>query len=179
MFSKKFRHLSRGVLLIATVFAANAAQAKLIMTEQAALERAFPGQTAEKKTISLSPEQTAKVEALAGGKLPASDIVVFDGQPQGRAYLETHKVRTLPETVMTVVGPDGRLKAAFILQFNEHTDYLLPDRWLQTLNGKVLDDNLKPEKGVKVVSGSTLSVNVLTAAVRRALAIDAVYFGQK
>lgn len=179
MFRKLQRRLGAGAFLLAAALATSPAYSKLIMSEQAALERAFPGVNAEKKSITLTPEQIAEVEKMAGGKVPAADIVVFDAPGQGRAYLETHKVRTLPETVMSVVGPDGRLKAAYILQFNEHTDYLLPERWLKTLEGKPLDPNLMPDKGVKVVSGSTLSVQVLTASVRRALAIDAVYFGKK
>ena len=80
----------------------------------------------------------------------------------------------MPETVLTVAEPDGRLRMALVLQFGEPSDYLPRERWLTTLSGKVLADDLWPGRGVHRVTGSTLTVQALTDAVRRCLAVDAL-----
>jgi hypothetical protein len=162
----------------ALLLCAARARAGVILTEKAALERAFPGQQPERRTLYLTADQTAAVQKAARSRLPSPIRTVWearaDGAVTGRAYLDTHLVRTMPETVMAVVEPDGRLRMALVLQFNEPSDYLPRDRWLTTLSGKALDDDLWPDRGVHRVTGSTLTVQALTEAVRRCLAVDAI-----
>lgn len=158
--------------------AAPRAGAEVILAEKAALERAFPGQTPTRRTLYLTKEQVAAVEKAARSLLPSAIVTVFEVRSgeavTGRAILDTHVVRTMPATVLTVVEPDGTLRMALVLQFGEPPDYLPRERWLGTLGGKALDDDLWPGRGVHRVTGSTLTVQALTEAVRRALAIDAV-----
>jgi hypothetical protein len=152
------------------------AAADVLLTEKAALARAFPGQAVERRTLYLTPEQVAAVEKAARSKMPSAVVTVFEARSDavvtGRAVLDTHVVRTMPETVLTVVEPDGRLRMALVLQFAEPPDYLPREGWLKTLGGRKLDDELWPGRGVRRVSGSTLTVQALTEAVRRSLAID-------
>ena len=77
----------------------------------------------------------------------------------------------MPETLLTVLEPDGTLRLALVLQFGEPPDYLPRAGWLKTMEGKSLDDELWPGRGVRRVTGSTLTVQALTEAVRRSLAI--------
>ena len=146
------------------------------MTEKAAMERAFPGSTPERLTLYLTSHEVAAVERTARSKLPSAIVTAFvarkDGAVTGRAVLDTHTVRTMPETVLTVVEPDGRLRMALVLQFAEPSDYLPREGWLRTLEGRPLDDELWPGRGVRRVTGATLTVQALTEAVRRSLAID-------
>ena len=146
------------------------------MTEKAAMERAFPGSAPERLTLYLTSDEVAAVERTARSKLPSAIVTAFvarkDGAVTGRAVLDTHTVRTMPETVLTVVEPDGRLRMALVLQFAEPSDYLPRDGWLRTLEGRPLDDELWPGRGVRRVTGATLTVQALTEAVRRSLAID-------
>jgi hypothetical protein len=95
-------------------------------------------------------------------------------QLTGRGLLDTHVVRTMPETVLVALEPDGRLRAAFVLQFGEPPDYLPREAWLHSFEGKGLDEELWPGRGVHRVTGATLTVQALTEAVRRCLAIDAL-----
>jgi hypothetical protein len=166
--------LGAGTLLLA----AARARAGVILTEKAALERAFPGQVPERRTLYLTAEQTAAVQKAARSRLPSPIVTAWearrDGAVTGRAYLDTHLVRTMPETVMAVVEPDGRLRMALVLQFNEPPDYLPRERWLTLLDGKALDEDLWPGRGVQRVTGATLTVQALTEAVRRCLAVDAL-----
>jgi hypothetical protein len=153
-------------------------RAELILREPEALARAFPGETAERRTLYLKPEQVAAVEKEARSKLPSAVVTVFETRRgptvTGRAVLDTHVVRTMPETVLTVVEPDGRLRMALVLQFGEPPDYLPREGWLKSLESKTLDDDLWPGRGVRRVTGATLTVQALTEAVRRSLALDRV-----
>ena len=162
----------------ALLLAVARARAGVILTEKAALERAFPGQQPERRTLYLTREQTTAVQKAARSRLPSPIVTMWEarahGAVTGRAYPDTHLVRTMPETVLTVVEPDGRLRMALVLQFGEPSDYLPRERWLATLSGKTLDDDLWPGRGVPRVTGSTLTVQALTDAVRRCLAIDAL-----
>ncbi len=148
------------------------------MTEKAALARAFAGLEPERRTLYLTSDQVKAVQKAARSRLPSQVVTSFEarrgGELAGRAYLDTHIVRTMPETVMTVVTPDGQLKMALVLQFGEPPDYLPREGWLATFEGRGLDDELLPGRGVRRVVGSTLTVQAVTDAVRRCLAIDAL-----
>jgi len=163
-----------GLLLLG----AGGAQAELLLSEAAALARAFPAETAVRRTLYLKPDEVEAVERSARSKLPSAIVTLFethrDGQLTGRGMLDTHVVRTMPETVLTVVEPSGRLRLALVLQFGEPPDYLPRERWLETLRGRPLDDELLPGRAVRRVTGSTLTVQALTEAVRRSLALDAL-----
>ena len=127
--------------------------------------------------VDLTPEQVALVEKASRSKLPSPKITMFqagDGaESQGRAYLDTHIVRSMPETLLTVLAADGSVRMVLLLQFQDHPDYVPPEKWLKTLEGKPTEQQF-PGRGVPRVTGSTMTVDAATAAVRRALAIDAL-----
>ena len=171
----RFNFIRGGVAVLA-LLPAPASWGEVLMTEKAAIERAFPGSGAERQTLYLTSDEVAAVERTARSKLPSAVVTAFiarkDGAVTGRAVLDTHIVRTMPETVLTVVEPDGRLRMALVLQFAEPPDYLPREGWLRTFEGRTLDDELWPGRGVRRVTGATLTVQALTEAVRRSLAID-------
>lgn len=152
--------------------------AEVLLTEKAALERAFPSAAVARRTLYLTPQQATRIEKAARSRLPSAVVTVFEarsaGAVSGRAVLDTHVVRTMPETLLTVLDPDGRLRLALVLQFGEPPDYLPREGWLKTFTSKGLDDDLWPGRGVPRVTGATLTVQALTEALRRALAIDAL-----
>lgn len=160
----------------AMVACASLGASAVILTEQEALERAFPGARFEREVLYLTEAQVEGVQERARSRLPSAIVTMveaYEGDSLvGRAYLDTHTVRTMPETVLTAVSPAGAVRAALVLQFAEPTDYLPRERWLETFGGKPLDDDLWPGRGVRRVTGATLTVQALTEAVRRSLAID-------
>jgi FMN-binding domain len=160
-----------------------AVRAELIMTETAALQRACPGEIQERRILYLTPDQQKSVEQAARSRLPSLVVTTFECRRgdvvTARAVLDTAIVRTMPETILAVVEPDGRLRMALVLQLGEPPDYLPREGWLETLEGKRLGDELVPGRGVRVVTGATLTVQALTAAVRRALALDQIVLREK
>ncbi len=168
-----------GVLgLILGLAGPSPARPEVLLTEQAALERAFPGTTARRRTVYLTPDQVEAVQKRARSRLPSAMVTVYEARSQGellgRAVLDTSVVRTMPATVLTVIAPDGTLKIVLVLRFTEPPDYLPREGWLKTLEGRTLDDDLWPGRGVDGVTGATLTAQALTDAARRALALDAL-----
>src|SRR6266571_3143138 len=181
--TRRNRSAAIAALGVSILAAVPIARAEVILTEEAALKRAFPGTAPLRRTLYLTAPQVAAVEKAARSKLPSPVITVFEARSAdavtGRGVLDTHVVRTMPETVMAVLEPDGRLRMALVLQFGEPPDYLPREGWLKTLEGKALGDDLRPGWGVRRVTGSTLTVQALVDAVRRCLAIDALVAQEK
>lgn len=154
--------------------AAGPVPAKVFMTQEEALKAAFPGGTAPKReTAYLTEEQATEVEKLSGEKL-SSRVVTYYAAPAGTAWFDSHVVRTLPETIMIVVEPDGSILRIDILSFNEPEEYLPRSRWSEQLKGRRLDDDLSLRRGVRPMTGATLSSRAIVSASRRVLALHHV-----
>jgi Na+-translocating ferredoxin:NAD+ oxidoreductase RnfG subunit len=151
---------------------------EVLLSEKDALARAFPGVTPERRTVYLTEDQVEAVQQVARSRLPSPVVTVYEARSGGelvaRAVLDTDIVRTMPATVLTVIAPDGSLDKVLVLQFTEPPDYLPREGWLKTLEGRRLQDDLWPGRGVRRVTGATLTVQALVDAVRRALALDAL-----
>lgn len=167
-----------------TSLAIGGAGAKTYETRAAALERVFGAEAQiERKTVFLTEAQIETVQTRAGARLEHARITFYEavraGEQLGRAFLDTHLVRSLYETLLVVVAPDGSTLHVDILAFHEPEDYLPPPRWLRTLENRTLSRHLRPGDAVDAISGATLSARAATAAVRRVLAIDSVLQGEQ
>lgn len=172
---KRVRFRLVGLLLVC---AATAAHAAVYMTQQEALEKAFPGATIERRVVTLTDEQLARVKAQAGRPEPSALVFVYearrDGGLVGTAYFDVHRVHSLDQTLMIVVAPDGRVHSVEVLAFKEPPKYLAPKAWLDQFPGRALDDGLNLRKDIQGITGATLTARATTKAVRRALAIHSV-----
>jgi hypothetical protein len=161
-----------GVLLLASP-----APGKTYETREAALQRVFGRDAAvDRRTSFLTETQIDSVQAVAGARIEHARITYYvatrDDSLLGRAYLDTHMVRSLYETLLIVVGPNGRTRCVDVLAFHEPEDYLPPPRWLRHLEERELSKRLRPGDGVDAISGATLSARAAAEAVRRVLALD-------
>ena len=165
-------------LLLTFLLAAAPAVAKVFLTQEEALKLAFPpGTVVERRTSYLSADQKAEVKRLAGTEpsgLAVAYVGTRDGREAGTAYFETHVVRTQAETLLVVVTPDGALGRVEILSFAEPEEYLPRASWYGQLPGKRLDDELASKRGVRPVTGATLTVRATVEAARRVLALHQV-----
>lgn len=150
--------------------------AELFMTRDQALEYAFPGDdTFEKIDIFLSDEQVNRIEELSRVRLDSKIYIFYkftDGNEiLGYAVLDTHLLRTKSETVMYVIGNDGRLINAEILAFFEPSEYMQNDKWLMLFENKKLDDELRIDRDIPNITGATITSHAFTESVRKVLAI--------
>jgi len=155
-----------------------AAGAKVFLSQEEALKLAFPGAAVERKTIFLTEAEQKEVQALAGGPAPSALAVAYiavkDGKLAGTAYFDTHVVRTQQETLLVAVDPEGAVFRIEVLSFSEPEEYLPREHWYGQFQGRKLDDELALTRGIRAVSGATLTARATTEAARRVLALHAV-----
>jgi FMN-binding domain len=145
---------------------------------QEALQAAFPPPAVvERRTAFLSSGALDSARADAGADAPVDQSVVSyyvatrDGAPLGVAYFDSHRVRTLNEVLMIVVGPDDKLRRVEVLRFAEPPEYHPRDGWLAQFQGHTLTPDLSLKGSISAMTGATLTSNAVTRSVRRVLAL--------
>ena len=155
---------------------------RVLMQIDEALRLAFPDCEVERTTVYLTEEQSRRASELSGRKLPGAIVYPYvatrDGVHVGTAYVDTHRVRTMRESVMIVVAPDQRVRRIEVLAFAEPEDYLASGRWYAQFVGKRLDDELNLKRGIRGITGATLTAKATTDSVRRVLAVHQVLNGE-
>ena len=97
----------------------------------------------------------------------------------GRAYLDTHPVRSMQETLLILLTSTGQLVTVDVLAFHEPEDYLPRRAWYKRL--PLLKEPTAAGAGddVDAVSGATLTVQATCEALRRVTNLDAILFPRK
>jgi hypothetical protein len=161
-------------------------QAEVFYAKDEALKLAFPtADRIEPHSFVLDAEQHTRVEALAKAALESNLVTFYQGyqgqQYLGAAVIETHRVRSMPETVLIVVDPQGKQRKVMVLAFHEPSEYLASSRWLQQFedvapktSSQSEISELVPGRAIHGIVGSTLTANAVSAAVRRVLALSQV-----
>ncbi|HEV2064759.1 MAG TPA: FMN-binding protein [Thermoanaerobaculia bacterium] len=169
---------SSRVLALAILLAAAPAGAKVFLTQEEALKLAFPGAAIERKTAFLTEAEQQEAATLSGGPRPSALAVAYvatkDGRLVGTAYFDTHVVRTQTETLMVVVDPSGAMARVEVLSFSEPEEYLPRGHWYAQFPGRSLDDELSLKRGIRPISGASLTARATTEAARRVLATHRV-----
>jgi hypothetical protein len=148
------------------------------ITRDEALALAFPGASIQAERIFLTDAQQKKAAAIAGTDVPSLLIARYvarkDGRFAGRAYVDTHVVRTKRESLLISLEPNGSVKRIDVTAFLEPPEYRAKDAWLGQFGGKPLTDDLQVQRAIRPMAGATLTARATTDAVRRVLAIDRV-----
>jgi hypothetical protein len=173
----------RVAALLLLLTASGASAAPVYSSREQALARAFPPPaTIERKTYFLTDAEREKASRAARAKIDSSLVIAYVGRGRdgilGTGYFDTHTVRTMPETLLVTVRPDGTLLAVEVVAFGEPEDYLPRRNWLKLFPGRRLDENLAVGRSLAHVSGATLTTHVIADAVRRVLAIHAIIAGK-
>ena len=175
------RRLLAGLLLAVLLFPAGPAGARVFLTVDEALKLAFPGCDVARRTAFLTPEQVRRARELSQGEVTSAlvnySVATKSGQPAGTAYFDTHRVRTLPETLMVVVDPKAQVVRIEVISFREPEDYLPRGAWYEQFRGKALDPGLQLKRDIRPVTGATLTARATTDAVRRVLALHQILIG--
>ena len=154
---------------------ASAANATVFYSKEEAFELAFgAGAEVEPLPIFLTDEQTEQIEKTAQVKLDSKLYTLHVGKRGGHvlgyATIESHNVRTQPETVMILLSPTGQLQRVEMLAFHEPPEYQPPARWFERLYGKPIGD-LRLNQGVDGIAGATLSSLASLSGIRKVMAI--------
>lgn len=172
------------LLLLASVGAAPPARGhdddpQVLLTREEALALAFPECEVTAESLGLEKAELARVEELAGTPHDRRLVrrhcgVDAEGKLVGTAYVDVHRVRTLRESLLVVVDPEGRVARIEILAFAEPKAYMARAKWLAQFVGRELNDDLSLKGEIRGIAGATLTARATTDAVRRVLAIHRV-----
>jgi len=168
-----------GLAVVVMALQPSPAGGQVLLTQNEALRLAFPEPaTIERRTAFLDQSQIDRVADLAGSE-PAGTLVTYyvgrsEDEPLGVAYFDVHRVRTLPEVLMIVVTPGGRVERVEILRFSEPREYMAPGGWLDRFTGHYLDGDLENKGAVAGITGATLTSRAVTNSVRRVLALHEI-----
>lgn len=167
------------LLAVALVLVAGDAAATVFYAREEIASLAFPeADRVEAKDYFLTESQRGQIESRARSDLDSDLVTVYvgsrDGEVLGYAYLDTHTVRTLPETFLIVLEPDGSVASTHVMAFYEPLEYLPAERWLSQLDGRRLTDDLLVGRAIAGITGSTLSSHAVVRGIRRALALHEI-----
>jgi hypothetical protein len=171
-----------GAATLAAALAVAADAATVLVTVDEALALAFPAATVSRETLFLTDRQLQAAAELAGGEQPGAMVTRFvarnGDRTLGYGYLDTHRVRTLPETLLVILTEDGLVRRVEVVAFREPLEYLPRDGWYRQFDGQGLSDDLALKRRIRPVTGATLTASATTAAVRRVLAVHAAVCGR-
>lgn len=178
---RRTSHLACALLLVSILGTGSGtvAHAGVFHSKESALRLAFGEvDSIQTRQIVLDDEVAARIQTLARAELPSRLVSVHvgyrEGAVVGTAFIETHRIRSLPETLLVVVGPDGRNRGVHLLAFHEPPEYQPTPAWLGQFEARPLDDELALRHGIAGMAGSTLTATAVTACVRRVMAIHEV-----
>lgn len=170
-----------GALAVWLVLAGAVSGQPGVVSRQEALNAVFAGAAVRGDRVYLTAEQAERIAELAGEdvrtRIYARYVARRDGVVVGRAYVDTHVVRTKRESLLVSVHPDGRLRRIDVTAFLEPPEYVAPERWMRQYHGRPLGDDLALHRAIRPIAGGTLTTHAVNSAVRRILALDRVLEG--
>ena len=152
-------------------------QAQGISREEA-LAGVYPGAQIRAEQLFLTAAQMKEATAKAGSAMPSALVARYlasrDGRLIGRAYVDTHVVRTKKESLLISLDAAGRLLRVDVTAFLEPPEYRASEPWLRQFQGRALGADVDLNRAIRPIAGATLTARAANAAVRRVLAIDAM-----
>lgn len=150
-------------------------------TPQEALASAFPGAQITRREHFLTEAQAKQIKEAAGTELSGLWTVAYEarrgGSLIGVGFFDTHRVRTLSETLLVAVSSEGKILRVEVAAFKEPQEYLAKEAWVKQFEGRKLDAELSPKKGIRPLAGATLTAQAMIDASRRSLALHGLLYG--
>ncbi len=174
------RNSGRWLVLIACgPLAVSTLDAQLgLVTREEALASVFPDATVVAERIFLTEEQVERITTLSRVDL---DVKIYarytasrSGVVVGRAYIDTHQVRTKKQSLLVSLDVNGRVRRIDVTAFLEPPDYIAKPSWMRQFDGKPLNSDLAIQRSIRPIAGATLTAQAVNQAVRRVMAIDQV-----
>lgn len=138
----------------------------------------YPGAEFHPRRLFLTDKQMEAVRTVAGEGFPSPLVARYDavkeGRPIGRAYVDTHLVRTKNQSLLICLDEKGAVLRVETTAFLEPPEYQAPPAWLAQYRGQVLTPDLQLHRRIRPVAGATLTAAAATRAVRRVLALDSL-----
>lgn len=129
-------------------------------------------------------EERERLESQLGWRLPDSTFTFHRGLRRGRdqgVALVTEEIgRFKPITFMVKVSPRGHVESVQIMVYRESRGAgVRRKRFLRQFHGKNIDDPIRINRDVTVLSGATLSSSSVAAGVKRVLHLVRARYGSQ
>jgi len=157
---------------------------KVFYAKDEALKLAFPdADEVEMRTFILKEDEVRRAQERARTRIDSRLFTFYVGKKKGNvvgyAAIDTHIVRTLPETFMVVLSSEGEVLTTIILAFHEPLEYLPSERWLEQFREKNLSPDLRVGRDIAGIAGSTLTTQAITQGIRKVLALFEILVKEK
>jgi len=148
------------------------------ISREEALGLVYPAAEIRAERVFLTEDEQQRAEALAGAplstQLVARYVAARGSAVVGRAYVDTHTIRSKRETLLVSLDASGAVIRVDVTAFLEPAEYLAPGVWLEQYRSQRLSDELRLQRAIRPLAGATLTARATNQAVRRILAIDQV-----
>lgn len=176
MLAEGLKSCSWRIAYFVLLFSCLAGTVNALLSREEALTAAFPGAAIKAERLFLTDQQRQEAERLANVELPSALIArysaIIGGKSVGRAYVDTHIVRTKKESLLICLDEEGKVKRIEATAFLEPAEYLASPSWYGQYRGRTLSSELNLQRSIRSIAGATLTARATNQAVRRVLAID-------
>lgn len=184
MGDERHRMYLLAILLCLFSQSATDTQAAVFRKPDEVLKGIFRNASIEVRNIILKPEQVNEIERLSGLKQKERLVSFYEAKKGdevvGYAFIDSHIVRTKPETVLYIINPFGEMDAIEILSFSEPLEYLPHENWMGLFKGKSIDrDLIRFRRDISGITGATMTARAITDSARKTLALWKVLYGGK
>lgn len=181
------RHARRGPGEVAVALAAAwliicsslASAQQAVITREEALASVFPGAEILSGRLYLDSSQVDRIKELSGEDVPSRIVARYiarrDGAVVGRAYIDTHVIRTKKESLLISLEADGTVRRIDVTAFLEPPEYMAQVQWRRQYYERPLSRGLQVGRSIRPIAGATLTARAINSAVRRVLALDQVF----
>ena len=149
-----------------------------VLSREEALAAAYPSARVRAERVFLTEQQRLRAAKLAKVRIPSPLIARYvafqEDRVVGRAYVDTHVVRTKKESLLICLDESGKLQRIEVTAFLEPPEYLASPDWYAQYTSRGLSDELSLNRAIRPIVGATLTSLAANQAVRRILAIDQV-----
>lgn len=146
-------------------------------TYQEMLSLMYPNCKRKKENIFLTKEQKKEIEQALDQKIHSPMALRYHIEcPSGHsfAYVDSHIVRTMNQTVVVGIGQKGRITHYKISSFMEPSEYRPPQQWIKQLINKGPEDKYQLNHEIDALSGATLSANAVVKSSKKVIKMHQV-----
>lgn len=149
------------------------------LSREEVLRSVYPEGSFQAQRVFLTNSEKERAEELSGQRVRSALIARFlitdaENQSLGRAYVDTHTVRTKKESLLICLDRQGEVIRIEVTAFLEPPEYQAPAQWYAQYEGFDFDDEPRMHQEIQPLAGATLTAQAANEAVRRVLAIDQV-----
>lgn len=140
------------------------------------MKKAYKECSVKSNNIFLTSRQLEMIKKKIAKSKVSSLVNYFDVSCKNKkfkVFLDTHRVRTLNETILVEIQAD-KITDIVITNFMEPLEYKLPLSWIKQLKGKTSSSKLKISDDVDGLTGATLSSHALVKAAKKILVYNRV-----